>query len=87
MATITKNMFSNQFSISFPVTSCYLLKMTKDTHTPIWSRVLALAQHYSSSELPGALCISSLLETVTTGEYRLQTGSHHIAFKRLLNVY
>ena len=29
MAAITKNVFSNQFSISFPIMSCYLLKMTK----------------------------------------------------------
>ena len=29
MAAITKNVLSNQFSISFPVMSCYLLKMTK----------------------------------------------------------
>jgi len=31
MAAITKNVFSNQFSISFPIRSCYLLKMTKNT--------------------------------------------------------
>ena len=30
MAAITKNVFSNQFSISFPIT-CYLLKVTKHT--------------------------------------------------------
>jgi len=29
MAAITKNVFSNQFSISFLIMSCYLLKMTK----------------------------------------------------------
>jgi len=29
MAAITKNVFSNQFSISFSIMSCYLLKMTK----------------------------------------------------------
>jgi len=51
MAAITKNVFSNQFSISFPITSCYLLKMTKKYSTPIWSRVVALARRYSSSEL------------------------------------
>ena len=45
--------------------SCYLLKMTKKYSTPIWSRVLALARRYSSSELLGALRNSSLLETVT----------------------
>jgi len=61
----------------------------KKYSTPIWSRVLVLARRYSSSELLGALCNSSLLETVTTddgwtGEYRLETGSRHIAFKRLL---
>jgi len=32
----------NQFSISFPIMSCSLLKVTSDK-TPIWSRVLALA--------------------------------------------
>ena len=31
MAAITKNVFSDQFSISFPIMSCYLLKMTKNT--------------------------------------------------------
>jgi len=31
MAAITKNVFSNQFSISFPIMSCYLLKVTKNT--------------------------------------------------------
>ena len=39
MAAITKNVFSNQFSISFPIMSCYLLKVTKKYSTPIWSRV------------------------------------------------
>jgi len=29
MAAITKNVFSNQFSISFPIMSCYLLIITK----------------------------------------------------------
>ena len=51
MAAIAKNLFSNLFSISFPIMSCYLLKMTKKYSTPIWSRVLALAQRYSTSEL------------------------------------
>ena len=40
MAAITKNVFSIQFSISFLIMSCYLLKMTKKYSTPIWSRVL-----------------------------------------------
>jgi len=38
----------------------------KEYSTPIWSRVLALARRYSSSELLGALHNSSLRETVTT---------------------
>ena len=37
----------------------------KKYSTPIWSRVLALARRYSSSELLGTLRNSSLLETVT----------------------
>jgi len=31
MAAITKDVFSNQFSISFLIMSCYLLNMTKNT--------------------------------------------------------
>ena len=30
MATITKNVFSNHFSISFPIMSCYLLKVANN---------------------------------------------------------
>ena len=42
------------------------IESDKKYSTPIWSRVLALARRYSSSELLGALRNSSLLETVTT---------------------
>jgi len=35
MAAITKNVFSNQFSISFPIMSCYLLKNDQKYSTPI----------------------------------------------------
>ena len=69
----------------------------KKYSTPIWSRVLALARRFSSSELLGALrnSIVYLIRVMFplsggdgwTGEYRLETGSRHIAFKRLLNVY
>jgi len=38
----------------------------KKYSTPIWSRVLALARHYSSSEVLGALRNSSLFDMVTT---------------------
>ena len=61
MAATTKNVFSNQFSVSFRIMSCYLLRMTKKYSTPIWSRVLALARRYSSSEVLGALRNSSLV--------------------------
>jgi len=37
MTAITKNVFSNQFSISFPIMSCYLLKMTKILHSNLES--------------------------------------------------
>ena len=40
MATITKNVFSNQFSISFPIMSCYLLKMTKILYSNMESALL-----------------------------------------------
>jgi len=45
MAAITKNVFSNQFSISFPIMSCYLLKLTKILYSNLESstRVSSLA--------------------------------------------
>jgi len=51
----------------------------KKYSTPIWSRVLALARRYSSSELLGALRNSSVLETVTI------TGNVSVVLR--LNVY
>ena len=65
----------------------------KKYSTPIWSRILVLSRRYSSSAILGALRNSSLLETIATDatveleSIRLETGSRHIAFKRLLNVH
>jgi len=42
------------------------IENNKNSLLQIWSRVLVLVRRYSSSELLGALCNSSLLETVTT---------------------
>jgi len=37
MAAITKNVFSNQFSISFFIMSCYSLKITKIVYSNLES--------------------------------------------------
>ena len=101
-----KNVFSNQFSISFVIMSSYLLKMTKIFYSNLESstrvssallevritRRIAITAHFIQ------LCRwynQKLIRVMSplsggdgrTGEYRLETGSRHIAFKRVLNVY
>ena len=81
MAAITKNVFSNQFSISFPIMSWVSELWCGVVFVILCLAVLVELRLWQTDTGPWLVPLAG--GDGWTGEYRLETGSRHIAFKRL----
>jgi len=61
MAAVANNMFSNQFSISFPIMSCYLLKVTKILYSNLESSTRVSSALVNCSVLLLGFCDAAAL--------------------------